>query len=134
MTRLAMLAALILATPAVAQPTPSQTTVARLDATLSGQPIVAPDGPLRIVVTEAVIPVGGRLAKHKHPYLRVAHVRSGRLKVTNHVTGAVVEVKAGDWAVDPIDQWHEGEVVGDEPVRLLLIDQAPPGAVTTVSP
>lgn len=129
MKRLA-LATLLLATPALAQPT--QTTVAKLDATLSGQTIVAPGGPLRVTVSEAVIPAGGRLPQHKHPYLRIGQVLSGRLKVTNHVTGAVVEIKAGDWVVDPIDQWHEGEAVGGEPVRLLLIDQAPPDAVVTV--
>lgn len=126
----ALALALLAAQPALAQPT--QTLVAKLDSTLGGQPIVAPGGGLRVTVSEALIPVGGRLPQHKHPYLRIGHVLSGRLKVTNHVTGAVVEIKAGEWVVDPIDQWHEGEAMGDQPVRLLLIDQAPPGAVVTV--
>lgn len=131
--RSALLAALALAAgPAAAQPAPTQTTVATLERTLSGQPIVAPAGQLSVTVSEALIPVGGRLPQHKHPYLRIGHVLAGRLKVTNHVTGAVVEIGAGQWVVDPIDQWHEGEAVGDQPVRLLLIDQAPPGKAVTI--
>ena len=129
----ALIALLLIATPAAAQaPAPAQKTIATLDASIADQPIVAPAGKLRLTVSEAVIPPGGRLAPHKHPYLRIGHVAAGRLKVTNHVTGKVVELKAGDWVVDPIDQWHEGEVVGAEPVRLLLIDQAPPGAQLTI--
>jgi quercetin dioxygenase-like cupin family protein len=48
------------------------------------------------------------------------------------VTGTVTEVKAGELAIDAVDQWHEAEVVGAEPVRLLVIDQAPPGVANTV--
>jgi quercetin dioxygenase-like cupin family protein len=124
---------ILLATPAAAQaPAPVQTTVATLDATIADQPVVAPSGKLRVTISQAVIPPGGRLPPHKHPYLRIGRIEAGRLKVTNHVTGKVVELKAGDWVVDPIDQWHEGEALGSEPVRLLLIDQAPPGAQVTV--
>jgi quercetin dioxygenase-like cupin family protein len=59
-------------------------------------------------------------------------VEQGRLSVRNLDTGETREVKAGDWVVDAIDQWHEAAVVGNEPVRLTTIDQAPPGAAVTV--
>jgi quercetin dioxygenase-like cupin family protein len=131
--RHAFLALALLATPAAAQPAaPVSRTLATIDASISGQPIVAAPGKLQVTVSEATIPPGARLPPHKHPYVRIGHVVAGRLKVTNHVTGAVVELKAGDWIVDPIDQWHEGEAVGSEPVRLLIIDQGPPGAQLTV--
>jgi len=52
--------------------------------------------------------------------------------VTNLVTGTVSEVKAGELAIDAIDQWHEAKVLGSEPVRMLVIDQAPPGVTNTV--
>ncbi|MCR5872836.1 cupin domain-containing protein [Phenylobacterium sp. J426] len=106
--------------------------LASLDATLTGQPITAPSGPLRVTVSETTIPAGGRLAAHKHPYPRVVQVLSGRLRVTNLDTGTVSEPKPGDWLVDAVEQWHEAVVLGDEPVRLMTIDQAPPGAAVTI--
>lgn len=122
---------LVLAGPAWAQ-APATQPLATLDATLSGQPVVAPGGPLRVTVSETLLPPGARLAAHKHPYPRVVQVVAGRLRVTNLDTGLVSEVKAGDWLVDAVDQWHEAVVLGEEPVRLLTIDQAPPGAAVTV--
>lgn len=129
---LALLAAAV-GVPAAAQaPAPSTRAIATVDATLTGQPIDPPAGPLRVTVSETTLPVGGRLAAHKHPYPRVVNILAGRLKVTNLDTGQVREAKAGDWMVDAVEQWHEAVVLGDEPVRILTIDQAPPGAAVTV--
>lgn len=118
--------------PALAQPPPVTLPLASLDATLTGQPIRAPEGKLRVTVSETTLAPGGRLAAHKHPYPRVVQILSGRLRVTNLDTGTVSEPKAGDWLVDAVDQWHEAVVLDDEPVRLLTIDQAPPGAAVTI--
>lgn len=126
------LLALLISTPAAAQAPPKPGAPAVLDATLSGQPIRAPAGDLRVTVTQAILPAGGRLAAHKHPYPRVVNVLAGRLKITNLDTGQIRDALAGDWMVDAVDQWHEAVVVGDEPVRLLTIDQAPPGAAVTI--
>lgn len=128
---IAPLAALFAPGAAAAQPV--NTPVASLEATLTGQPIVAPAGPLRVTVTETLIPAGGTLAPHKHPYPRVVQVLAGRLKVTNLDTGTVSEPRPGEWLVDAVDQWHEAAALGAEPVRLLVIDQAPPGAPVTIS-
>lgn len=57
---------------------------------------------------------------------------AGRLKVMNLDTGRVREAKAGDWLVDAVDQWRQTEALGDEPVRLMTVDQAPPGAAVTI--
>lgn len=118
------------AAPAAAQPVTKP--VAAIDATLTGQPITAPAGKLRVTVSETTLAPGGKLAAHKHPYPRVVQVLSGRLRVTNLDAGTVSEPKPGDWLVDAVDQWHEAVVLGEEPVRLLTIDQAPPGAAVTI--
>jgi len=123
---------LALAAPAAAQVPPPPGKPVTIDVTLSGQPIRAAGGELRVTVTQTVLPVGGRLPVHKHPYPRLVNVLAGRLKITNLDTGQVREAAAGDWMVDAVDQWHEAVVIGDEPVRLMAIDQAPPGAVVTV--
>lgn len=123
---------LLIATPATAQAPPAPGKPVTLDATLSGQPIRAAAGPLRVTITQTVIPAGGRLPVHKHPYPRVVNLLSGRLRITNLDTGQVREAAAGDWMVDAVDQWHEAEVLGAEPARLMTIDQAPPGATVTI--
>jgi quercetin dioxygenase-like cupin family protein len=131
-TALPILTLLLIAAPAAAQVPPVPAKPVTIDATLSGQPIRAAEGPLRVTVTQTVIPVGGRLPPHKHPYPRVVNVLAGRLKITNLDTGQVREAVAGDWMVDAVDQWHEAQVLGDEPARLMTIDQAPPGAAVTI--
>jgi quercetin dioxygenase-like cupin family protein len=122
------------ATSVVAQPAPAPTTttIKAIEATSAGQPIVMPQGPLRVTLSQTVIPARGGLPPHKHPYPRYVYVAAGRLKVTNLDTGKVDEFKAGDMTVDPIDQWHQAEVVGNEAVTLFVIDNAPPGAATSV--
>jgi len=122
----------LIAAPAAAQVPPPVGRPVALDATLTGQPIRAPVGDLQVTVSQVELPAGGRLSPHKHPFARVVNVLSGRLKVTNLDTGQVREVAAGDWVVDAVEQWHEAVVVGDEPVRLLTIDQGPPGAAVTI--
>jgi quercetin dioxygenase-like cupin family protein len=134
MKPLLILALALAAAPALAQvpPGPTTTPISAQDRTLSGQPIVLPQGAVRVTFAETVVPAGGVLPPHKHPFPRYAYVVQGRLRVTNLDTGTVTEVKAGELAIDAIDQWHEAAVVGSEPVRLLVIDQAPPGVTNTV--
>ena len=131
MQRILILAALALATPLAAQPVTVGTPVT-IDATLSGQPIRPPSGDLRVTITQVELPAGGKLAAHKHPYPRLVQVLSGRLEIRNLDTGQAREAKAGDWMVDAVEQWHEAVVLGDQPVRLMTIDQAPPGKPVTI--
>ncbi|MEW5685430.1 MAG: cupin domain-containing protein [Pseudomonadota bacterium] len=126
------LAALCLATPAASQTPPAPGQPVIIDQTLSGQPIRPPTGDLRITINQTLIPAGGKLPPHKHPYPRLVQVLAGTIRVTNLDTGQVKEAKAGDWMVDAVEQWHEAQAVGGEPVRLLTIDQAPPGSATTI--
>lgn len=124
--------AVLMASPSAAQAPADPGKPVVVDRTLSGQPIRAAQGDVRYTITQGVIPVGGGVAPHKHPYPRLVNVLAGRLKVTNLDTGEVRELKAGDWLVDAVEQWHDTAVVGNEPVRLLTIDQAPPGAAVTI--
>jgi quercetin dioxygenase-like cupin family protein len=131
----ALLAAAVLtaASAAAAQtPAPVTTPLKSLDATSAGQPIVMPPGPLRVTVSQTLIPPHGVLPPHKHPYPRYVYVLAGQVKVTNLVTGQTLELKAGDMTIDPIDQWHTAQALGDGPARLIAVDQAPPGAATTI--
>jgi quercetin dioxygenase-like cupin family protein len=95
--------------------------------TVSGQPITAPNGPLQVTATISEIAPGESTVVHKHPYLRYDYVLEGRLSVTNLVTGKTDIVTAGQFVVDPIDQWHQGKAMDGKRVRLLIIDQAPVG-------
>lgn len=129
-----ILALALAAGPAAAQPAAVSKPISAQQKTLSGQPIILPSGPVEVTFSETVVRPGASIPPHKHPYPRYAYVVSGRLKVTNLATGAAAEVKAGELVIDAIDQWHEAAVVGAEPVRMLVIDQAPPGFVNTVRP
>lgn len=130
----AVLAAALLAgaSAAAAQPAPVTTPLKSLDATSAGQPVVMPQGPLRVTVSETTIPAHGALPAHKHPYPRYVYVLAGRVRVTNLVSGQILELKAGDMTIDPVDQWHTAEALGDQPARLIAVDSAPPGATTTI--
>jgi quercetin dioxygenase-like cupin family protein len=134
MTRALTLAAAlaVAASAATAQPAPVTTPLKSLEATSAGQPIVMPAGPLKVTLSRTVIPAHGALPVHKHPYPRYVYVAAGAVRVTNLVTGQVQELKAGDMTIDPIDQWHRAEALGDQPAILFAIDQAPPGAAVTI--
>lgn len=129
----ALFASATLAAAAAETPSAPTTTVLRtFDTTSAGQPVVMPAGPLRVSVSQTLIPPHGALPAHKHPYPRYVYVLEGQLRVTNLVTGQAQELKAGDVTIDPVDQWHKAEAIGDGPVRLIAVDQAPPGAATSI--
>ena len=129
-------AAVLAASPALAAdpPTPTSGAGPILSATTSvwGQPISPPPGPLQVTASILEIPAGATLPVHKHPYPRFGYVLSGRLRVTDLETGKVIVLETGQFAIDPVDQWHSGQALDGRPVRLLLIDQTPPGASNTV--
>lgn len=129
---LALFAALAIAAPTAAQPAPSTTVLMTLRATEAGQTIVPPQGPVEVTASQTIVPPHGHIAVHKHPYPRYVYVAEGRLKVTDDDTGKTYELKAGDVSIDPVGQWHEGEALGDDPVRLIVVDQTPPGVSNVI--
>lgn len=126
-----LLAALLAlaAAPALAQapPAPVSSPVGAFDTTVSGQPIILPQGPAHLAVTQTDLPAGGVIPPHKHPYPRYNYVLAGGVKVTNLDTGAVQEFHAGQVIVEAVGQWHRGEALDGKPARLLAFDQTPPG-------
>jgi quercetin dioxygenase-like cupin family protein len=90
--------------------------------TSSGQPIVLPQKDARISVAVYDIAAGAALPEHKHPFPRYGYVLSGTLQVVNSENGKVDEYKTGSFIVESIDQWHQGANIGQEPVKLLVID------------
>ena len=95
--------------------------------TASGQAIPSPGGPLQVTATISELAPGEATIVHKHPYLRYDYILEGRLQVTNFVTGKVDVATAGQFVVDPIDQWHQGRAMDGKRVRLLVVDTAPAG-------
>jgi len=91
--------------------------------TASGQPITLPQKDVRVVVSIFDIAPGAKLPVHKHPFARYGVVESGSLEVTNVETGDSTVYTKGDFIVEMIDQWHRAENVGEDAVRLLVIDQ-----------
>lgn len=130
---LAVILTLVGVAASAAEPeAPISRPTATFDTTQSGQPILLPQGPVRVSVGETTIPAGGMIAAHKHPYQRMAYILEGQVRVTNLETGAVVDLKPGDVGVEARDQWHQGQALGTGQVRMLVIDQAPPGAVNMI--
>ena len=123
------------ASPAFAADPPASTTVTVVrtaTVTDAGQPIVLPQGDVRVTASIYEIPVGATLPVHKHPSARYAYVLAGDLRVTNHETGETSDYKPGDFVIEMIDTWHLGTNIGTEAVRLLVIDQAQGDAATVI--
>jgi quercetin dioxygenase-like cupin family protein len=104
----------------------------RASTTITGQPLAVPDRPWEIAISASELPAGGVLPMHKHPWPRYAYVERGRLRVRYEAAGLVREFGPGEAVIEAVDQWHEGEAIGPEPVRLIVLDQLPPGATNVV--
>jgi quercetin dioxygenase-like cupin family protein len=100
--------------------------------TAGGQPLVLPTGTVRLIASTYVIARDAALPVHKHPFARYAYVLAGRLTVTDAENGREFAYKEGDVVVELIGRWHSGRNTGDEPVRLLVIDQVPDGEKSTI--
>ena len=108
------------------------TPVAKATTTVTGQPLVLPQGNPEVTVSVYEIAPGASLPQHKHLYPRYGYVLSGKLRVTNIDTGKSYDFETGGFIVEALDQWHFGENPGKEPLRLLVIDQAPQGVANVV--
>ena len=103
-----------------------------LSETGSGKAIVLPSSNIRVIVSTFDIAPRATLPVHKHPFARYAVVQSGSLQVTNDDTGESKVYVVGDFIVEMIDQWHRAKNVGNDPVKLLVIDQVEGSANNTI--
>jgi quercetin dioxygenase-like cupin family protein len=101
--------------------------------TATGQPIVLPRESPEVRVVMLEIAPGAVLPEHKHPYPRYGYVLAGTLRVTNADTGTSMVYGVGDFIIEAVDQWHRGASIGDEPARLLVIDQVENGQGNVVT-
>ena len=108
------------------------TLAGRASETVTGQKLAMPADPFESVISVSELPPGGLLPMHKHPWPRYVYVDRGRLSVRYEASGLVREFGAGEGIVEAIDEWHEGRVIGAEPVRLIVFDQVPPGQTNVV--
>ncbi len=131
--RLALI--VLLAAPAQAAEDQSVVAIPVLTTTVTatGQPIVLPrESPQVRVVTLDIAP-GAVLPEHKHPYPRYGYVLAGTLRVTNTDTCTSMVYGVGDFIVEAVGQWHRGASIGNEPARLLVIDQVENGQRNVVT-
>lgn len=119
----------------VAQPDAVTTALTRTNRTATGQVVEVPARP-EVIVSLTTIPLHGATRVHKHPYQRFVYVLAGHLRVTDMTTGAHHDYKPGDFLAEMRGTYHFGANMGDGPnageVRLLVIDQVPPGTRTNV--
>jgi quercetin dioxygenase-like cupin family protein len=89
--------------------------------TTSGDPIHYPDvadPEVESLIVE--IPAGGETGWHTHPVPAYAYILAGTIEVDSE-GGAKRIFKAGDSFAEMVDHRHNGRVVGDETVRILMI-------------
>jgi quercetin dioxygenase-like cupin family protein len=98
--------------------------ITRTHVTVTGQPIVVPDHP-DIAVSTVTFPPGSRLPVHKHLYPHMAYVLQGVLTITNTETGKRFQIHQGEFLAEMENTWHYGANEGNEPVKLLIIDEIP---------
>jgi len=101
------------------------------DATITGQKIEVPNKP-KVVVSLTTFPPGSRLRVHKHLYPHYVYVLEGTLTVTNVDTGKTFDVPKGRFFAEMTNTWHFGRNNGTTPVKILVIDQLPPGVTSNV--
>ncbi|MEX2199940.1 MAG: cupin domain-containing protein [Dongiaceae bacterium] len=88
--------------------------------TNTGAPIVYPvtDSPSITVAIVEIAP-GAATPVHRHPHPLVGYILEGTLEVTAE-DGTVNRYEAGDALVEALNLYHQGRVIGDEPVRVLI--------------
>jgi quercetin dioxygenase-like cupin family protein len=102
--------------------------------TSSGQPIVLPQKDAQIVVSIHDAMPGATLRAHNHPYPRYVYVLSGNLQVNNIETGQTDTYKPGSFILESVGEWQTATSIGEEPLKLLVIDIVEKGQSNTVLP
>lgn len=121
----AVLAVCVSSAPALAAPLASPLT--------GPAPAPAPAESVRIAMRQETLAPGGKLAEHRPEGERYLFVVSGRLKVSNLVTGEEQIVEAGKMAAEQPGDWHVAEALGPDPASFYVIDRAPTDAVATTA-
>jgi len=73
----------------------------------------------QVTILRISIPVGEKLAMHKHPILNVGYLTKGELTVRSE-KGGVLVMHPGDPIVELVDEWHYGESTGSEDAEIVV--------------
>lgn len=101
------------------------------DTTITGQKIEVPNNP-NVVVSIVTFAPGSALPVHEHPYPHYVYVLEGTPTVTNVETGKSFDLPQGQFLIEMNNTWHFGKNNTRQPVKLLVVDQLPPGAASNV--
>lgn len=93
----------------------------------------APAAGVRVAMRREALPAHGKLAEDRPTGERYLFVLSGRLKVSDLVTGDEQIVEAGKMAAERTGDWHVAEALGADPVTVYVIDRTPSPAPATAS-
>jgi len=78
---------------------------------------------VRMNVSQLTLGAGERMPDHQPVHLRYIYVVSGRLQVSNLVTGGSQVVGAGEMTVETAGEMHSVKALGDDPARLMIVEQ-----------
>jgi quercetin dioxygenase-like cupin family protein len=115
-----------------APPPVSISEILSTDVNSAGQKIVFPKKNGHVTVSVFTIQPGASLPVHEHPYPRMAYVLDGILRVTNMVTNRATKYSKGDFVLEAVKEWHQGDNPGSQVLTLLVIDLVPKGAENTI--
>lgn len=101
--------------------------------TVLGQEIMLSSGTAHITSSIVTLVPGEETGRHKHPVPAIGHILQGTLAISYDGRDDVI-VRAGESVVEAIDIWHNGRVVGDEPVRILVTFVRPEGQEVVIVP
>ena len=73
----------------------------------------------QVTMLRITIPVGEKLAMHKHPILNIGYLTKGELTVRSD-KGEVLVLKPGDPIVELVNTWHYGESTGTEDAEIVV--------------
>lgn len=122
MKKALFLALLSLALPAAAFESNTAlkvTPLLKTTTTWEGKPIAYPAGQAEITGLIIEIAAGGETGWHSHPVPSFGMMLEGTLAVTLK-DGRVKELKAGDAIAEVIGTVHNGRVIGNKPVKLIV--------------
>lgn len=115
----------------MAGPKVVSTPVTNFSTTITGQTLDVPQHP-NVNVAVATFPPGAQLPVHQHPYPHYAYVLEGALTVVNTQTNETRVFHQGEFFAEMNNTWHFGKNAGDTPLKLLVIDQMPPGVTSNM--
>lgn len=115
----------------MAGPKVVSTPVTTFSTTITGQPIDVPQHP-NVSVAIATFPPGAQLPVHEHLYPHYVYVLEGTLTVVNMKTNETKQFHQGEFFAEMNNTWHFGKNDGTTPLKLLVIDQIPPGVTSNM--